>query len=104
MMLTHSPIKNNDQQQQGLTNSNMANVDNPGYSQSQPLNQPPQENLVMINTDLIAAIRKPRPPPFIKERPDVWFTLLEIEFHASNTRNDDTKYSTTLRHLDVDTI
>lgn len=47
---------------------------------------------------------KPQLPPFMKDRPDIWFILIESEFTASRTINDDVKYSATLRALDTDTL
>lgn len=46
------------------------------------------------------AISKPQLPPFIKERPDIWFCLIESEFDTTNTHTDTAKYSATLKGLD----
>lgn len=43
-------------------------------------------------------------PTFIKERPDLWFLLVETEFKSANIRSDITKYSAVLKALDVETL
>ena len=57
-----------------------------------------------MNEDLISTIRKPQLPAIIKNRPDIWFLLIEAEFAASRTRNDDAKYNSIIRALDSDTL
>lgn len=50
------------------------------------------------------AFPKPQLPPFIKERPDIWFCLIESEFDATNTHTDKAKFSAALKGLDQDTL
>ena len=56
------------------------------------------------DADCVAAIRRVRLPPFIKDEPDIWFFIIEAEFQASNNKSDQTKYSEAVRALDTETI
>ena len=64
--------------------------------------QPPQQT--MYDTEYLAAVSKPQLPAFMKDRPDIWFYLIEAEFAALKTRSDDIKYNSTLKALDSDTL
>ncbi|KAK0157292.1 hypothetical protein PV328_011050 [Microctonus aethiopoides] len=57
-----------------------------------------------VNPNYHAVSSKPQLPPFLKDRPDIWFYLIEAEFNASGTQSDDIKYNATLRALDSDTL
>lgn len=45
----------------------------------------------MLNDSLVNTVSKPQLPNFFKDKPELWFILLEIEFNANKTTNDDTK-------------
>lgn len=65
---------------------------------------PSQALVGQVNEELIAAIRKVQLPKFLKNRPDIWFFMIEAEFQASSIKSDATKYNATLRTLDPDTV
>lgn len=83
-------------------NEGPSNVSQQLHDIQYPREQVP--NLGYVSDDLISAIRKPQPPPFIKDRPDIWFFLIESEFNTTRTRSDEAKYNATLRALDTDTL
>lgn len=64
----------------------------------QPLQQ------TMYDTEYFAAVSKPQLPTFMKDRPDIWFYLIEAELTALRTRSDEIKYNSTLQALDPDTL
>lgn len=65
--------------------------------------QKPQQHAI-YDSEFLAAVSKPQLPAFMKDRPDIWFYLIEAEFAAARTRSDDVKYNSTLRALDHDTL
>ncbi|XP_043262246.1 uncharacterized protein LOC122403031 [Colletes gigas] len=66
--------------------------------------QPQLQPQALYDSEYLAAVSKPQLPAFMKERPDIWFYLIEAEFAAARTRSDDVKYNATLRALDPDTL
>lgn len=58
----------------------------------------------MVNESLVNTISKQQVPNFFKDKPELWFILLEAEFNASKTRNDETKYYSVIRALDPETL
>ncbi|XP_066590795.1 uncharacterized protein [Prorops nasuta] len=57
-----------------------------------------------IREDFISAIRKPQLPPFIKNRPDIWFILIETQLNSCRINSDEVKFSAALRALDSKTL
>lgn len=58
----------------------------------------------LFRDNLICSIRKPNLPTFLRDRPDIWFFMVESEFKSCNVKNDDTKFNSTIRALDADTL
>lgn len=113
MALQHSPAKSKSSHQNNepipVEESNGARSDGQidGFQRSQDT-QSSRERIPSlagyVSDDIISAIRKPQPPPFMKDRPDIWFFLIESEFNATRTRSDEAKFNATLRALDTDTL
>lgn len=58
----------------------------------------------MFNESLVSTVSKPQVPNFFKDRPELWFILMEAEFNTSKIRNDETKYYSVIRALDPETL
>ncbi|XP_044005973.1 uncharacterized protein LOC122850994 [Aphidius gifuensis] len=58
----------------------------------------------MLNESLVNTVSKPQVPNFLKDRPELWFILVEAEFNALKIRNDETKYYSVIRALDAETL
>lgn len=58
----------------------------------------------ILNENVISAINKIQLTPFRRERPDVWFYIVESDFAASRITSDETKYIAVLKALDAETI
>lgn len=58
----------------------------------------------MLKENMISTISKPQLPSFFKDKPELWFILIEAEFQATKTSNDDMKYYSVIRALDTDTL
>lgn len=43
-----------------------------------------------------------RPPPFSKERPALWFSSLEAQFHINSITSEITKFHFAVAHLDIE--
>lgn len=64
-----------------------------------------QHNMIPnFGDNVVCAIRTPKLPEFLKERPDLWFYMVESEFSNCGTRSDDTKFNTVIRALGADTL
>ena len=72
--------------------------------EDQTLNLPQPLQQTMYDTEYLAAASKPQLPQFMKDRPDIWFYLIEAEFKVSRTRSDDVKYNSTLKALDPESL
>lgn len=68
------------------------------------LNLAPPHPTAWSGNEYLAAVSRPQLPAFMKEKPEIWFYLIESEFTAARTRSDDVKYNATLRALDPDTL
>ncbi|KAF7990188.1 hypothetical protein HCN44_010889 [Aphidius gifuensis] len=65
-----------------------------------------QKSLItqMVNESMVNTISKPQLPNFFKDKPELWFILIESEFQATKTTNDDMKYYSVIRALDADML
>lgn len=111
MPLQHTPSRQSTSHQQDepipVDESNDTINEGPsnGFQRPQDTQSTRERSLAgYVSDDIISAIRKPQPPPFMKDRPDIWFFLIESEFNATRTRSDEAKYNATLRALDPDML
>ncbi|XP_066589575.1 uncharacterized protein [Prorops nasuta] len=72
--------------------------------QNQPVSEQNEQFATYLRDDLISVIRKPQLPAFMRDRPDIWFILIETEFRANRITGDESKFSATLRALDTETL
>lgn len=98
MALQHSPTGSRLPRNDFLDDST-----NNGQQQAIIGDAPPGQ-VQATNTEYVSLVTKPQLPTFMKDRPDIWFFLIESEFTASRIRSDDVKYNATLRALDADTL
>ena len=53
------------------------------------MNSPQPLQQTIYDSEYLAAVSKPQLALFMKDRPDIWFYLIEAEFNASRTKSDD---------------
>lgn len=58
----------------------------------------------ILNEKFVCSVGKANIPNFYRDKPDLWFIVVESEFNATRIRNDQNKYNQVIRALDVETL